>query len=52
METGYPGRLIRIGYPDVWPHGYGTQDELRARYGIDVDSIVKRIQKELHGSAR
>lgn len=40
--------VIRIGYPDVFPSGYGTQDEMRARYGISVDNIIKTVQ-ELRG---
>jgi transketolase len=51
MESGYRGAFKRIGYPDVFPSGYGTQDEMRARYGISVDNIVKTVQ-ELRGSTR
>ena len=42
-ESGYAGTFKRIGYPDCVPHGYGTQDEMRARYGITADSIVKEV---------
>ena len=41
-------RLCRIGYPDCFPSGYGTQDEMRARYGISVENIVRTV-KELCG---
>jgi len=37
--------VIRIGYPDVFPEGYGTQDEMRARYGISVDNIIKTVKE-------
>jgi len=51
MESGWRGQFKRIGYPDVFPSGYGTQDEMRARYGISVDNIVKTV-KELRGITR
>ncbi len=50
-ESGWKGTLKRIGYPDVFPSGYGTQDEMRARYGISVDNIVQTV-KELCGTTR
>jgi transketolase len=50
-ESGFTGILRRIGYPDVFPSGYGTQDEMRAAYGISVDNIVK-VVKELRGQPR
>lgn len=45
MESGWQGRFRRIGYPDVFPSGYGTQDEMRSRYGISVENIVKTVQE-------
>ncbi len=51
MESGWRGKFKRIGYPDVFPTGYGTQDEMRARYGISVDGIVNAV-KELCGTTR
>jgi len=48
LESGWSGKFKRIGYPDVFPSGYGTQDEMRARYGISVDHIVQTV-KELRG---
>ncbi len=50
-ESGYKGKFKRIGYPDVFPSGYGTQDEMRARYGISVDGIIKTVQ-EMCGQPR
>jgi transketolase len=44
MESGWRGQLKRIGYPDCFPHGYGTQDEMRARYGISVEGIVDAVR--------
>jgi transketolase len=38
--------FARIGYPDVFPHGYGTQDEMRARYGLTAEAIVAQVRKE------
>jgi len=43
-ESGYKGTFKRIGYPDVFPHGYGTQDEMRARYGITAEAIVAAVK--------
>lgn len=43
-ESGFRGTLTRIGYPDVFPHGYGTQDEMRARYGITAEAIVRAVK--------
>jgi transketolase len=50
-ESGWRGKFKRIGYPDVFPSGYGTQDEMRARYGISVEGIVNTV-KELCGTTR
>lgn len=46
-ESGYRGTFQRFGYPDVFPSGYGTQDEMRARYGLTAEAIVARV-RELH----
>ena len=43
-ESGDKGTFKRIGYPDVFPHGYGTQDEMRARYGITAEAIVAAVK--------
>jgi transketolase len=37
-------QFTRIGYPDVFPHGHGTQDEMRARYGITAEAIVSHVR--------
>ncbi len=44
-ESGYRGTFKRIGYPDVFPHGYGTQDEMRARYGLTAEAIVRTVKE-------
>ncbi len=51
VEKRWRGAFTRIGYPDVFPEGYGTQDEMRARYDISVDGIIKAVQ-ELCGTTR
>ena len=43
-EAAFQGTFKRIGYPDVFPHGYGTQDEMRARYGITAEAIVAAVK--------
>lgn len=42
-----PGRLLRIGSPDEFFHEAGSQQHARRRWGLDVDSITRRIQNEL-----
>lgn len=43
IEEGlYEWTFKRMGYPDVFPAGYGTQDELRAAYGLTKDAIMKQ----------
>jgi len=44
-ESYWQGSFKRIGYPDVFPHGYGTQDEMRARYGITAEAIVRTVKE-------
>ncbi len=41
-EEGFapPRRFRRIGIPDVFPDGYGSQASLMARYGISADAIA------------
>jgi transketolase len=46
-ESGFSARLIRVGYPDVFPKGYGTQDEMRARYFIDAEAIYRKVLRVL-----
>lgn len=43
-ESGYKGSFKRIGYPDVFPRGYGTQDEMRERYGLTAEAIVAQVR--------
>jgi len=50
-ESGLQRQLKRIGYPDAFLYGYGTQDEMRAAYGLSVENIVKTVQ-ELCGITR
>lgn len=38
-------RFHRIGLPDVFPDGYGSQAELMGKYGIDADSIAETIRE-------
>jgi transketolase len=39
-----PRRFTRIGLPDVFPEGYGSQASLMARYGITADAIVHAVR--------
>jgi len=40
-----PKRFKRIGIPDVFPDGYGSQDGLMAKYGISSTGIVSEINE-------
>jgi len=37
------GQLKIIGVPDVFPDGYGRQENLLARYGLDADSVLATV---------
>ncbi len=45
-ETQWPSqkRFRRIGLPDVFPDGYGSQAELMSKYNIDTPSIIALIK--------
>lgn len=34
-----------IGYPNEYLHGYGTQDEMRERYGLSADAIARKVNQ-------
>jgi len=36
------GRFRMIGVPDVFPEGYGRQENLFQRYGLDRESVVEK----------
>lgn len=48
-DNGYSAKVTRLGIPDQYIH-HGTQKELWADCGFDVDSIAKKV-KELLGAA-
>lgn len=37
--------VIRVGWPDKFIEHATTQDELRIKYGLSVESILKRVEK-------
>ena len=43
MLTGK--RLRRIGFPDVFPEGYGSQASMMARYGITADRVAATVKE-------
>jgi 1-deoxy-D-xylulose-5-phosphate synthase len=45
-DNSYQANVVRIGIPDRYIH-HGTQDELHAECGFDVDGIVKTVKKAL-----
>jgi transketolase len=40
-------RFKRIGIPDVFPHGYGSQASMMARYDITVDHTIAVVRELL-----
>ncbi|MBF0254018.1 MAG: transketolase, partial [Candidatus Omnitrophica bacterium] len=40
-------RFKRIGFPDVFPHTYGSQADLMARYGITAEGVVAAVREHL-----
>ena len=40
-------RFKRIGIPDVFPEGYGSQMPLLARYGVSADAVVAAARRLL-----
>lgn len=41
--------IRRIGLPDAFPRGYGSQEELMARYGLDAPAIAESVRHHLDG---
>lgn len=36
--------LLRLGLPDRFPEGYGSQDDMLARYGLQPDGLVAAVR--------
>lgn len=47
-EEGLAVRLKRIGLPDVFAKGYGTQQSVRAENGLDTFGIYQGIKEAIH----
>ena len=45
-DQGYQAEVTRLGIPDEYIH-HGTQEELWAECGFDVNAIVKTAEKML-----
>lgn len=45
-EAGFdqPKKFARIGFPDTFPHTYGSQAELMAQYGITAQAVVAKAR--------
>jgi transketolase len=41
------GRLVRLGTPDEFLHEAGDQAHARRRFGLDISSVVERIESQL-----
>ena len=48
-EAGFntPKRFKRIGLPDVFPHGYGSQASMMQQYGITTERTIATVQELL-----
>lgn len=46
-ESGESAKLIRIALPDEYCTKIGNQNYLKSQYGLDADSIAKRIEENL-----
>lgn len=40
-------KVIAMGIPDVWPHRYGTRDDLLRYYRLQPDQIAGLVKEEL-----
>lgn len=45
VAHGCTAALNRIGLPDVFAHGYGTQAQVRAANGLDAEGIYQKIKE-------
>ncbi|HVZ23098.1 MAG TPA: transketolase C-terminal domain-containing protein [Vicinamibacterales bacterium] len=45
--VGATARFKRIGLPDVFPHGYGSQASMMAQYGITAERTVAAVNSLL-----
>ncbi|MBF0422990.1 MAG: transketolase [Magnetococcales bacterium] len=45
-QAAYPlPLLVRLGTPDCFHDGYGSQDEMLAKLGLDVEGIIRSIRE-------
>lgn len=53
-EAGFEAakKFARIGFPDTFPHSYGSQAELMGQYGITTTHLAARIEKLLASDAK
>lgn len=51
-ESDLDVRFRRIGLPDAFPAGYGSQETLMARYGITAEKITEQVAALLQGEPR
>jgi transketolase len=43
-------RFKRIGIPDVFPHGYGSQATMMQHYGITTEQTIATVNELTHGT--
>jgi transketolase len=49
-EAGRAPRLLRLGLPDAFPEGYGSQDHLLGLAGLTPEGIANAVAGALHGA--
>jgi transketolase C-terminal domain/subunit len=42
-------KLVRIGIPDQFPAGYGSQDSMMESFGLQPEQIAQRIRETACG---
>ena len=50
-DAGISVPFLRIGFDNAFAKGYGTQEEVRQKNGLDGSSIAERIREFLKGAA-
>lgn len=51
-DAGVPVRVKRLGLPDAFPEGYGSQEHLLTLAGLTVDRIVEAVSSFAERSAK
>lgn len=47
IEPAHLPKIMRIGLEDKFVHNYGTQADLFSRFGLDAESVLKKIKDKV-----